>query len=136
MLDIDHLPSTAELRWFGLALAISLAIIGRLLTRAFSWPVLQEIMLVAGIGLGLIYYLAPRSRLPVYKAWRRIHMPIAFVVWHTALAILFYLVVTPIGLAMRLLGRDPLNRRIELSRPSYWEIHGAPPEAERYFRMY
>lgn len=136
MLDIDHVPSAAELRWFGFAVAISLAIIGRLLTRALGWPVLQEVMLVAGIVLCLVYYLAPRTRMPVCKAWRRVQMPIAFVVWHAVLAILYYLIVTPMALAMRLLGRDPLNRRIEPSRPSYWEIHVAPQEAERYFRMY
>jgi hypothetical protein len=136
MLDIGHVPSAAELRWFGLAVAISLAIIGRLLTRALGWPVLQEVMLVAGIALCLVYYLAPRTRIPVYKTWRLVQMPIAFVVWHTVLAILYYLIVTPMALVMRLLGRDPLNRRLEPSRPSYWETHVAPQEAERYFRMY
>jgi hypothetical protein len=136
MLDIDHVPSAAELRWFGLAVAISLAIIGRLLARAVGWPVLQTVMLVSGIVLCLVYYLAPRTRMPVYKAWRLVQMPIAFAVWHTVLAILYYLIVTPMALAMRLWGRDPLNRRLELSRRSYWEDRVAPPDAERYFRMY
>jgi len=136
VLDLDHVPSIAELRWFGLALAIALAIIGRLLTRAFGWPVFQEAMLVAGMVLGVVYYLAPRTRMPIYKAWRRVQMPVAFVIWHTALAMLFYLIVTPIALVMRWLGRDPLNRRIEPSRQSYWETRVAVQEAERYFRMY
>jgi len=80
--------------------------------------------------------LARRKRMPVYKAWRRVQMPIAFVVWYTVLAILYYLIVAPMALAMRLLGRDPLKRRLKLSHPSDWETHVAPQEAERYFRMY
>ena len=67
MLDIDHVPSAAELRWFGLAVAISLAIIGRLLTRALGWPALQEVMLVAGTVLCLVYYLAPRLHAQILK---------------------------------------------------------------------
>jgi hypothetical protein len=136
MLDIDHQPSASEQRWFGVALALSLTIIGRLLTRVLGRPVLQEVMLTLGIVLGLVYYLVPRTRMPVYRAARLVQMPMAFVVWYTVLAILFYLVITPIALVMRLLGRDPLTRRLEPSRPSYWEIHIAPPDTESYFRMY
>ncbi len=136
MLDIDHQPSAAEQRWLGVALALSLTIIGRLLTRVFGRPVLQEVMLTLGILLGLVYYLVPRTRMPIYRAARLVQMPMAFVVWYTVLAILFYLVITPIALVMRLLGRDPLTRRLEPSRPSYWEIHITPPDTERYFRMY
>lgn len=36
------------------------------------------------------------------------------------MAILFYAVVTPIGLVMRLTGRDPLRLRLEPEASSYW----------------
>jgi len=37
------------------------------------------------------------------------------------LAIIFYLVFTPAGLIIRLLGKDPLRRSIDKDRDSYWE---------------
>lgn len=43
-----------------------------------------------------------------------------------ALALLFYLVITPFGLARRLFVRDPLRRRIDKSSKSYW-VERQPP---------
>ena len=37
-----------------------------------------------------------------------------------AMAILFFLVVTPVGIVMRLTGRDRLRLRFEPAEPSYW----------------
>jgi hypothetical protein len=37
-----------------------------------------------------------------------------------AMAILFFAVVTPLGVVMRLTGRDRLRLRFEPAEPSYW----------------
>lgn len=44
---------------------------------------------------------------------------IAFVNTRVVLTAIFYLVVTPVGLALRLF-HDPLDRRLREARPSYW----------------
>jgi hypothetical protein len=53
------------------------------------------------------------------------------------LGALFYLVVTPLAMAMRLFGYDPLRLRNDRSLPSYWidrQPPGpAPPSMERQF---
>ena len=36
------------------------------------------------------------------------------------LAIVFYLVITPLGLIMRILGKDPLDKRIDIKANTYW----------------
>jgi len=36
------------------------------------------------------------------------------------LSLTFYLVLTPMGLIMKIFGRDPLNRRFDESAKSYW----------------
>jgi hypothetical protein len=36
------------------------------------------------------------------------------------MALLFFVVVTPIGIVTRLAGRDPLRLRFEPADPSYW----------------
>ena len=45
------------------------------------------------------------------------------------MGIIFFLVVTPTGILMRLTGRDPLNRRFERSASTYW-ITRTPPGPE------
>ena len=45
------------------------------------------------------------------------------------MAVLFFAVVTPTGLAMRLAGKDPLRLRFDRRAASYW-IHRSPPGPE------
>jgi hypothetical protein len=44
-----------------------------------------------------------------------------FEIWTSvAMATLFFAVLTPVGLVMRLAGRDPLCLRFQSQQPSYW----------------
>ena len=53
------------------------------------------------------------------------------------LALVFFAVITPIGLIMRLFGKDPLDRKIEKGKGSYWEKKGAVSEdVERYEKQF
>ena len=62
--------------------------------------------------------------------------PVGFVVSHLVLAILFFGVLTPAGLLMRLLGRDPLERKFDEGRKSYWVDLPEPKEPRDYFRQF
>ena len=62
--------------------------------------------------------------------------PIGLVVSHVILAIAFYLVFTPVGLLMRWLGRDPMEREFDPSRASYWKKREERNEDARYFKQY
>jgi hypothetical protein len=67
-----------------------------------------------------------------YAAW-----PIGFVVSHVILALVYYLVFTPVGLAMRIFRYDPMNRRFDDAAQSYWVVRdpaATPPK--RYFRQF
>ena len=46
--------------------------------------------------------------------------PIGWVVSHALMAAIYYLVITPMAVAMRLLGRDPLDRRFDRDATTYW----------------
>ena len=48
--------------------------------------------------------------------------------------IVFFGVITPIGILFRIIGRDSLNRRFEPQTKSYWVPHAPPDKIERYFR--
>jgi len=45
-------------------------------------------------------------------------------------------VLTPIGLIMRALGRDPLQRRFAPDRTTYWAHRTTERDAESYFRQH
>src|SRR5512143_3235220 len=66
-------------------------------------------------------YVRPSVLKPVYAAWMKAAFILGWINTRIILALLFYLVFTPIGLVMRLMRLDPLDRKLEKDRPSYWE---------------
>ena len=54
---------------------------------------------------------APASLRGVYRGWMRIGLLLNRIVSPIVLGIVFFLVVTPMGLIMRLTGRDPMARK-------------------------
>jgi hypothetical protein len=69
-------------------------------------------------------YLAPESR--AYARWTRFFQGIGVVWTAVILAIVYIVSVGPVGLVMRLLGRDPLDRRLA-PEPSFWRAHEPNP---------
>lgn len=80
---------------------------------------------VAGIFL-LLALVVPGVLAPANRLWMKFGMLLHAIVSPIALGILFYLVVTPTGLLMRLLGKDPLRLRFDPAADSYW-IKRDPP---------
>jgi hypothetical protein len=62
--------------------------------------------------------------------------PIGWAVSHLLLAGVFYLLIAPLGLAIRLSGRDKLQMRPEPSAATYWTPRPPAPPADRYFRQF
>ena len=62
----------------------------------------------------------PALLAPLNRVWYRIGMLLQAVVSPLVMAILFYGIITPTGLLLRLIGHDPLQRRIEPKLQSYW----------------
>src|ERR1017187_261687 len=69
------------------------------------------------IGFGLI---APRALKHIYIAWMAMAIVLGFVVSTVILALLFFLAITPIGLAARLFGKDFLRLKLERRAGTYW----------------
>src|SRR5688572_7556752 len=77
----------------------------------FVWP---------GAPLVVLGAILPRSLKWVYVAWMTLAMLMGAVVSTILLVLLFYFVVTPIGLLARLVGKDFLSRKLDSSAASYW----------------
>ena len=53
------------------------------------------------------------------------------------LTLAFYLVFTPFGLVMRILGKDPLHRRFQPDAATYWETRDDGPfDPDRLEKQY
>jgi hypothetical protein len=62
--------------------------------------------------------------------------PIGWVVTQLVLALMFYLVLTPLALVFRWRGRDALQLRRPPGRTSFWITRGPPPDAGKYLKQY
>ena len=73
----------------------------------------------------------------LYKWWMKIARLIGWINTHLLLIIIFYLVFTPIGVIIKLFGRDLLDIKLEKEAASYWKkIEGGPFGLERYEKQY
>lgn len=79
---------------------------------------------------------APMALLPLYRIWVKFATALAWFNTRLLLALVFYLVITPIGLIMRLLGKDPLERKIDRSAPTYWKKKEILDDPSRHEKQY
>ena len=63
---------------------------------------------------------------PLNKLWFKFGILLGKIVSPLIMGIIFFLVVTPIGLIMRLLGKDLLNLKYNKKKKSYWIEKNGP----------
>lgn len=106
-------------RKFGLTTgAIVVLLFGVAIPWVFSrgypaWP-----WVIGGI-LGGCALLAPASLRPVYAGWMKFGQIMNWVNTRLILGIVFFGVLLPVGLLMRLFGRDPMHRRRDSEASTY-----------------
>src|SRR4051812_47036522 len=112
MIEINWKPSSRELKQFaGIWLPAMFAVIGFWVFRkAHSLPGAAAIWGV-GAALSVAAYFIPTLGRWIFVGWMCAAFPIGWTVSHLLLAAIFYLLVTPIGLVMRLCGHDAMQRR-------------------------
>jgi len=85
-----------------------------------------------GAPLVLLGAVFPRSLKWIYVAWMTLAMVLGAIVSTILLTLLFYLVVTPIGLVARLAGKDFLSRKLEPPAASYWILRDASKPKQKH----
>ncbi|MBI5625180.1 MAG: hypothetical protein HY924_15490 [Elusimicrobia bacterium] len=133
LVKIDWNPDRRTLRWFAAGLLV-LAV----LAAAFSlWKDRGALKVLAGVlaGLGLVSLAFPDAAgKPVYKAWMGVSFVVSTVVSNVVIALIFFGLITPLGLVLRALGRDSL--RLKRGRGSYWIPAAMPSTNDRYERLF
>ena len=136
MLSIDRHPTPRRLRSFGSLLAVFAPVFGALLWWRVGRVEAGAAVWLAGGVLTAIYWLVPGSRRLIFVVWAYAAFPIGWTVSHVLMALIFYLVVTPIGWLVRAAGHDPLRRGFDPSARTYWVPHARSGDVGRYFKQY
>jgi Saxitoxin biosynthesis operon protein SxtJ len=146
LIKVEWSPDRRQLRTFGAIGAVACALLaGVTLWRGAIFGVslapatavrVTSVLLALSLGIGVLAFVSPRVLRPLYIVLTAISLPIGFVVSYAVLAILFYLIITPFAFAFRLMGRDPLNRRIDKTATSYWVRRMPVQDIEQYYHQY
>jgi hypothetical protein len=135
--EIKNIPSAKkDLRSFGIVMAVVLGVLGAWALwrgKPATWWLLG--FAAAFLVLGLA---CPIALKPLQKVWMTLAVLMGWVMTRVILALLFYLVMTPIGLVGRLVGKQFVELRFDKSATSsYWipkeKTHSAKSDYERQF---
>lgn len=146
LVNIDLNPDSKTLRQFGYIALVAFGALGLftwwrsgLLGFTFSEGTAATVAWVlGGLGVvsGLLATVFPPAVKPIYVGMTLLTFPIGFVVSHVILVGLYYLVLTPVGLLLRIFGKDPMQRSFEPDATTYWEKKAPITDVRSYFRQY
>ena len=136
LIEIKRNPSRRDLAWFGAILAAFCGVVGTVLWWKFGVPRAATIVWGVGLVVAALYYAVRPLRRPIFVGWMYAVFPIGWIISHVILALVYYLVLTPCGLLMRIAGRDPLQRKLDPEAESYWIEHEQMKDRNRYFRQF
>lgn len=134
--EIKNIKETKkDLRKFGVTVGIVLLII----TGFLFWKQKESYFYFLIIGATLLFagLIFPVILKPLNKIWMTLAILMGWVMTRVILIILFYLVLTPLAFAARIVGKNFLDLQIDKSKNSYWEgrekIKYEPSDYEKQF---
>ena len=120
----SHRVQMGSERSFGAVFAVVFLLIG-------LWPLTDgEAVRVwaLGVATGVLAaaLLAPHTLRPFNRIWFKFGLLLNKIVSPVVMGLLYYVTVTPLGVMMRLSGKDPLRLKKEPEAASYWIVREPP----------
>ena len=108
-----------ELKEFGITVGVILGLLGTLFLwreRSFYhyFDLVSMVLSLCGLFLPLVLK-------PAHKIWMSFALIIGFIMTRVILSVLFYFVITPLAIVIKLFGKDTLDLKINKSQGSYWK---------------
>jgi hypothetical protein len=125
--EIPREPSDRVLRQFA-ALLVGFAVL-------LWWHGISPLVLIVAL-VGAAGLVRPKLVRRLYFGWMVAVFPIGWLLSRAFLGLVFFGIVTPLGLAFRLIGRDTLRLRRRSEEVSIWTPRTAPTDERRYFCQY
>lgn len=135
MIDLKLKPTDGEARVFAASQFVVAAIIGWFLwSRGFHTAI--TLLLCTSGGVMLTGLLRPDLVRWLYAAWMLLAFPIGFAMSYVVAGLVYFLLITPIGLALRLFGHDPIRNSPSADPETYWVQADPPADPKQYFRQF
>ena len=134
--DLPRNPTPKVLRQFAGAWLLFFTAWGLFQWIGKSRPQLGAALILIAVSIGVLGLIAPSSVRWIFVGWMVLGFPIGWVVSLTMLAAMYFLVLAPVAVVFRLLGRDAMTREIRPDASTYWSAKDAPEDKSRYFRQY
>lgn len=117
--ELAQLPTDkVTLRKFGLMVGGVFAALGAfLLWRDVSWAIF---FVYLGAPLMVLGAILPNLLRPIYIGWMAMALVLGSIVTRVLLTIFFFIIITPVGLFFKLIGRDALHRKLDRGSETYW----------------
>ena len=123
----EHIEGSSD-RSFGVVFAIVFVVIA-------AWPLMagngvRTWAVVVAVAFALVAVALPSLLAVPNRLWMKFGLLLGKIVSPIALGILFFGVISPTGVLIRLIGKDPLRLKRDADAPSYWiarEPPGPPP---------
>ena len=112
-----------ELREFGLTIGIILVILGSV--ALWRGKAIFPYFLGVGVTFITLGIFSPGALKRLQKIWMGFSIILGFFMSRIILTALFYVGITPIGIIMRIFGKDMLDEKIDKKRSSYWHDRSA-----------
>ncbi|VAX18300.1 hypothetical protein MNBD_NITROSPINAE02-1059 [hydrothermal vent metagenome] len=126
--------SKKELRTTWIGFAVIFGVIGSLLL----WKERESFVYFYGLSgfFGFFAAVRPMALLPFYRLWIKFAGAMAWFNTRLLLFLMFFFIMTPMGLAMRLFGKDPMERKLDPEAKTYWKKRKHHNDITRYDKQY
>ncbi len=128
---MNQQPTSKDLRQFGLLVGSVFAVIG-------LWPLVFRSepprlwAMILGSLLIVLGAVVPQSLKQVYGGWMKIGHVLGAINTRIILGIIYYLLITPMGLVMRLMGKDSMHRTLAKETTTYRVVRA--PRSPQHMR--
>ena len=105
-------------RNFGLVFFIACLVVS-LWPLTYGEPIRIWLVIISMVFL-ILGLMNSKLLTPLNKLWFKFGMILGAIVAPIVMGFIFFLVVTPIGLVMRIMGKDLLNKKYDKKKNTYW----------------
>lgn len=137
LIKINWNPDTRLLRDFGRIAVIAMTCLAALLYFVKGISLTSAVIIfAAGIIIFVISLISQKLTRIIYLILTLAGYPIGLAVNFIVMAVFFFLVITPISIFFKVIGRDPLSRKFKRHDESYWLSRSKEDQVDRYFRQF
>ena len=136
LIRINHDPSRKDLNVFGAIWLVFFSVVASLVWKRTGNSTAATCVLAGAIAIPVVGWVLPRFMRLVYLGMTYASFPIGFTISFLLMVIIYYGIVFPLGLMMKICGYDPMTRKIDTSASSYWIDRKQEREVKTYFRQF